>query len=777
MAVCKIFLCALLVALLSKQSCGFYDIDWLWDSIDGVDKADGDTDAKQQECGCDQYGSETWKGCDIFGQCQCLPNVQGTKCDQCIYGYWNIMSGAGCQSCDCDLVGAMDSACDQSTGQCNCKEGFGGTSCDTCAENYYGTTQEGCKACECNSDGSMVQQCNADGTCSCKSDIFGDKCDKCRENYYDVSRGCLQCPACYSDVNDQVTNLRAMVQQLQQLIDDASGGSPITDPTFEARLAQTEQDAADLLEQIRGGGTGTGGAVDELEDLLNDLRAKVSGIQDNVDRGRRDANDAADKVLNIRGIIAQINQLMGDMKDYMENEGKDIIDNSGGDTGSASAEFDELVKKAEELANEQEGDAQKIEDVSNNALSIAKEALKRIKGALDPDGSDSSVGALDDLQAKLDQAAKDLEKVKQEADAALQKAQTTDENAQRILTNALARTSNLDVEGLKTQANNIKTESDDLLGEIDKLDTDGTAVVNDVTTNHDEALKQLQDAKEQIKRTDQLMARAHGAKRSTDEAVDDAEAILADAEKTLETLSDFANKVDEAKSDAKAALTKEPNIRAIIVEAETATTDANTDLGSAKTDAEDAKNTAEDAKRIADDTKTSARQELERADRLAQKAEDRHKEAQTLHTDVENFDNAGRPWDLKKKQADQDEATIAKAKADAERIKKEADDTFNLLEETDRRLQAILDKLGEGSDAPDADTMKSLQQTYDNQKAQWEALNLNQWLVNVRAFMQETTVGLNVDIDALRREVDNLEAIKNALPEGCFRAATGVEGT
>ncbi|XP_066293731.1 laminin subunit gamma-1-like [Branchiostoma lanceolatum] len=777
MAVCKIVLCSLLVVLLSKQSSGIYDLDWLWDSIEDPAKADSD-DTKQQDCGCSQYGSEYWKGCDIFGQCECYPNVQGTKCDQCIYGYWNIMSGTGCQSCGCDPEGALDSACDQSTGQCNCKEGFGGTSCDACGPNYYGSPQDGCKACECSSDGSTVQQCGADGTCSCKPDIFGDKCDKCRENYYDVSRGCLQCPYCYSAINDQVANLRAMILQLQQLIDDASGGTSITDPTFEARLAQTEQDAADLLEQLQGGGTGTGGAIDELKDLLNNLRAKVSGIQNNVDNGRSDANDAADKVLNIRGIIAQITTLMADMKDYMENEGKDIIDAGRGDTGATSGEFDELVKKAQDLANEQEGDAQKIEDVSNNALDIAKEALKRIKGALDSGGTDSSAGALDDLKAKLDQAAADLEKVKREADEALKKAETTDANARRILANAEARQSNMDVDGLKDQANKIKGESDDLLREINKLDTDGTAVVNDVTTNHDEALKQLQDARKQIQRPDLLMARADAARQGADAAVNSAEAILSDAQKTLETLSDFANKVAKAESDAKAALTKEPNIRAIIVEAETATTDANTALGSAKTDADDAKNTAEEAKRIADNTKTSAAQEKERADRLSKKAEDLHNEAKTLQADVDNFDNTGSLWDQKKKQGDRDEALIAEATVEAQRIQKEAEDTFNLMVDTDRRLQAILDKLADGSSAPDADTMKTLQQTYDNLKGQWDTLNIAQIVFNINRWMQENIVGVaDVNIDMLRAEVDNLEAIRNALPDGCFRAETGVEGT
>uniref|UniRef100_K1PSR4 Laminin subunit beta-1 n=1 Tax=Magallana gigas TaxID=29159 RepID=K1PSR4_MAGGI len=53
------------------------------------------------ECVCDPYGTDRSAGsCDReTGQCLCLPNVTGLRCDACLAGYWNIISGEGCSAC------------------------------------------------------------------------------------------------------------------------------------------------------------------------------------------------------------------------------------------------------------------------------------------------------------------------------------------------------------------------------------------------------------------------------------------------------------------------------------------------------------------------------------------------------------------------------------------------------------------------------------------------------------------------------------------------------
>jgi Laminin EGF domain len=50
--------------------------------------------------------------CDrLTGQCVCLPNVVGTRCDRCAENHWKIASGEGCEACKCDEIGAYNDQC------------------------------------------------------------------------------------------------------------------------------------------------------------------------------------------------------------------------------------------------------------------------------------------------------------------------------------------------------------------------------------------------------------------------------------------------------------------------------------------------------------------------------------------------------------------------------------------------------------------------------------------------------------------------------------------
>lgn len=66
------------------------------------------------------------------------------RCDHCEtykYGF----SSEGCKSCDCDRIGSKDLQCD-SSGQCHCLENVEGRRCDRCKENKY-DRQRGCVDC------------------------------------------------------------------------------------------------------------------------------------------------------------------------------------------------------------------------------------------------------------------------------------------------------------------------------------------------------------------------------------------------------------------------------------------------------------------------------------------------------------------------------------------------------------------------------------------------------------------------------------------------------
>lgn len=62
---------------------------------------------------CDFLGSQTTVCNHTTGQCPCLPNVVGLSCDACKPYHWKIASGNGCEPCNCDSVGSLSEQCNQ----------------------------------------------------------------------------------------------------------------------------------------------------------------------------------------------------------------------------------------------------------------------------------------------------------------------------------------------------------------------------------------------------------------------------------------------------------------------------------------------------------------------------------------------------------------------------------------------------------------------------------------------------------------------------------------
>lgn len=83
--------------------------------------------------------------CDsVSGECPCLPNVVGRRCEECAPGYYGFGNGLGCRPCNCDSIGASSTQCD-SEGSCQCQPGIAGSNCDQCLIGYFNFTANGCQ--------------------------------------------------------------------------------------------------------------------------------------------------------------------------------------------------------------------------------------------------------------------------------------------------------------------------------------------------------------------------------------------------------------------------------------------------------------------------------------------------------------------------------------------------------------------------------------------------------------------------------------------------------
>ncbi|KAG8510842.1 Laminin subunit alpha-2, partial [Galemys pyrenaicus] len=192
-------------------------------------------DAKNcQPCRCNVNGSFS-EVCHIkTGQCECKPNVQGWRCDECKLNMWWDPERRSCVSCDCNPVGSVSPQCD-TTGRCVCESGFIGKQCSLGrqvhqqeepprkAQRVLGSPQRwgfssssgcprgayrpavppetfglqsgrGCAPCNCNSFGSKSFDCDENGQCWCQPGVTGKKCDRCAHGYFNFQEG--GCTAC-----------------------------------------------------------------------------------------------------------------------------------------------------------------------------------------------------------------------------------------------------------------------------------------------------------------------------------------------------------------------------------------------------------------------------------------------------------------------------------------------------------------------------------------------------------------------------------------------------
>ena len=100
-------------------------------------------------CECNKLGTVNNTSCDSeFGFCECLPKVMGKNCDECAQNFWNLQGGNGCIECDCDIRGTVfnSTQCDQKTGQCSCLPDRSGRRCDQCPFGEWGNPYTGCKS-------------------------------------------------------------------------------------------------------------------------------------------------------------------------------------------------------------------------------------------------------------------------------------------------------------------------------------------------------------------------------------------------------------------------------------------------------------------------------------------------------------------------------------------------------------------------------------------------------------------------------------------------------
>ncbi|XP_074654199.1 laminin subunit gamma-1-like [Tubulanus polymorphus] len=736
-------------------------------------------------CNCYGPGSHGTVGeaviqCDRkTGQCPCRPNVVNRKCDKPAEGFFDIDSRKGGQPCNCDPVGSYNASCHEITGQCPCKPGVDGRTCDTCLSTYYGFGSEGCFACNCDSEGSVDLQCDESGQCPCKPSVVGRSCDVCEENKFNITAGCIGCPACYTLIKDRVDRHRVKLYELRDLIANiGSNPTAVNDTDFKYRLDQVALLVDQLLEDARKAIGIDGPMAEQLEEVkkaVKEIQEKTNSITKKSGETGGNAKVSMDDIMNAKLTLDRTEKILEDAENYIEKDGKDALrkaKEAQKKLGQQSIRMTEIAKIARETSEQQKSDSESIENVAKEAVNTSNEAYRIAREAMQ--SPMTSADKLEELRKNVTGAESLYNHTLQTAEQAKKKASDTLKDTVDTYTKANSLTlPEVDPENLIEESKAIEEEAKQIQTASDKLMEQNEDLLKDVSTQMVDARDLLDKGRLQQQIADELLADADIARATARDAVDLGEKTLKDANQTLKTLREFDQKVQQSKAKAEEALKEIPAIERQIALAEQKTVEAQDALKGAESDANEARDIAKEAQKLAEMASQEAGKIQTNAGDAKERAQKQKDKATKLSTDV---DKARQRLGEMEIQADDDEKIIRQALLKADEAKNSATDSSKKVKKALNTVNKILDDL-EQLEMVDTERLENLEKKLADAENALRKTEFGQRYDQLVAGQNEQQHWIDRyldDLEQLRKDVANVEAIKNSLPDGCFKT-TNIE--
>ncbi|XP_041481150.1 laminin subunit gamma-1-like [Lytechinus variegatus] len=729
---------------------------------------------KGEQCQpCDCYaGGSTSNECEqTSGQCSCLPYVSGRDCSECYPGYWNIDSGRGCEPCYCESTGSTSDQCDIRTGQCPCKPGVTGQRCDECQYDHYDYSVTGCTPCECNPQGSLFSNCTDEGVCECRPGVIGDKCDSCEENFYNIALGCIPCPECYNLVRDNVNvhrlNLDALRDKINQI---SSNPTVINDTDFERRLRELEgllNQTIDDAQRATAEDRTLADNLNAIKDDLGDLRDALARIRAKINEADGVTQDAKQDVAEAMAIIERLKRMLPDAQDYLDNEGWALLDRLRGLTANMSAQdrlMQEMAREATQLADNHTRMALMVEETSQEALEIAYQALEAARNS----GTGGDLEAMvESVERNYVDAQELFNQASQAADECFDRAQRAAEEALRLLTKANMPLSPLDVNSLLEAANDHSYRAAGLIGEANDLRRENIQLLGQIADDAQRAAELLQQAEDAEKGIARLLAQADAARAIANEARMSAEQTLQEAKEILKTLQGFNEQIEQSKQEADDAKLRIPDIEAMIDRANMTAHNASDAISNAEGDAMAARNFARLAEENATAASEAARAVKTDAEATKLEAQEQKDRADDMKDDATELMMKLNATEAQAKE-DGDMADLAQEKANA--AKQVAGAAVQAAQNALDQLQMIKAEL-DGAGSIDLERLQDLEDDYLNINATILLdFRLDDTMNELRGYAAQQEGWISAyqfDLSEIRKEIANVEEIRDALPEFC----------
>lgn len=729
-------------------------------------------------CNCYPPGTKPGqRSCDVHtGQCYCQPNVGGKRCDHSQPGFYNILAGNGSVPCECDTVGSLNYTCDERTGQCICKKGVSGRRCEKCAPNHFGHGQLGCTPCNCDAVGSLSQQCNVQtGYCDCKENVDGPRCDRCMENKYDLEAGCLDCPECYNLVQDSVNAHRIKLRDLSNTIQATESDPDLFNNTaFRHHLKNVSREIDTLLREARDASSGDGTVGDQLEKLrqsLQNVLNKCDLIESNIPSVERASSDAdRDRIAAEKAIVSAQN-LLQTAKAYIEEEGQDAVrqaSNALQQFGHNNKMMTAIARNATQAAEHQKKESEMIHDLAIKARETSEEAKRLAEEAMRmPDETEQEI---DRLRNEYTEASYLFQNTKLAAEKSKIRADQTKQQALSLLTEAKRSLGDADLERLKRESQTIKDQAGLIKKRAEKLMEDNKDMLEKVRNQTMEGYQLLGEGAKLNQNLDELLSDADYARDKARQAVELATVTLKEANDTLNTLRDF-EKLTANKEDAKEAMGNVRQINDTINRAINTTKEAVAALDAVKDDAEEALRLAKDAQSAATMASKEAQKIQEDAENTKQDAEKMKSDAETNKNDIDILKLAIEDFN---KNVNDDETNAQKTLTEAAKANQNAGDVLSKVDSLWNLVDGIKKQLGNINivDKNEADKLDDLEKLLDLVEKEFNQTDVDNELNKMEKQYNENKQildGAEFDLQGLRNDVKNIEEIKNALPDKCFK--------
>lgn len=716
----------------------------------------------------------------ITGKCTCKDNVVGHDCDKCKDGFWNIGSDLGCEACSCDPIGSLNATCDVNTGQCFCREGIFGLRCNQLMPNHYGFSLEGGKTCDCDPTGSTSDQCDlVTGQCPCRNKVEGRMCDRCMENTktrvgYGNEKICEPCDDCYNIVQDNADGHRDNLNKLDDLLTQISENPEPIGPEFEVQLKKLKVRIINMVADTRLSSSDDEGV--SLRDRLEELTSRLSEVEVVVEKANMQLDDAqyqgdeaSQNVMKGEAVINRAKESLKNAKNHMDVDGREALRKAQERSrkfGEGNEKMSELAGKARRLAEEQGETASEIESIAKQANEISTDAYTNIRESTIQ--HEETPDKIKILQAQLKKMGTKLSEVQTDSQETLKAATDAYMQALTIYQQVFnLHVPEVDTSRLDDQASKVKKDAERIRDDAQRLIEEHEELLTTAMNKRQELNDLLNSALTQQQQLDSRMADMDVHKSRALKAVELGNTVLEEAKRTLATLQDFENRVNENREAANSALEKRADIERTVSDSMDKTASADQAL-------EHTDNEAVLAYEIAVDSKTTAEGASQNAASIVAESAKVKEAAEQLNTDAQSLEaksaETAQLVEYKTKKTSEEDAQLAsEALREANKAQSSSLEATQKVEQAKRELEEIAQILS-SIEEQDSSSMDDLERRLDAAEQKYIEADLEARLKELEEAKQRQIVKSQVieqESLFLNTEIQSIEEIGATLPDFC----------